>query len=240
MGEEYPLTTRCLAELLGTYILVFIGPGSVITFSSTLGFESPAAALFGIGFSFAIAVAVAIYVTGHISGTHINPAVTISLAAIKRFPIKEVIPYIVCQLIGAVLASATHLAIYGKDVCQKVYFGLTLPGDIIGNNAAIACLNEMVMTFILMFTIMGVAVSGKAPEGWAGWTIGLVVGALIWWGGPISGTSLNPARTFGPAVLSGNWTAHWVYWVGPIVGAVIAAFVYEYLFIKIKEGKATE
>lgn len=231
MGE-YTLIQRCIAEILGTYILVFLGAGSVITFASTLGFVSPAAALFGIGFTFAIAVAVAIYSVGHISGAHINPAVTIALAVIKRFPVKEVIPYIVSQLIGAVLASATHYAIYGPEVAGKAVFGLTLPGDIIGGNEAIACLNEIVMTFILMFSIMGLAVSGKAPPGWAGWGIGLIVGALIWWGGPISGTSLNPARTFGPAVISMTWRAHWVYWVGPIIGAIIAAIVYEYLFIK--------
>ncbi len=233
--SEYTLTQRCLAELLGTYILVFIGPGAVITFASTLEFVSPAAALFGIGFAFAIAVAVAIYTVGHISGCHINPAVTIALAVIKRFPASEVVPYIVSQIIGAVLASATHYIIYGPAVAGKVYFGLTLPGDIIGGNPVIACVNEIVMTFILMFTIMGIAVSGKAPQGWAGWGIGLVVGALIWWGGPISGTSLNPARTFGPALVSGNWTAHWVYWVGPIVGAIIGAVIYEYLFIKAPE-----
>ena len=231
MGE-YSLGQRCLAELLGTYLLVFVGPGSVITFAVTLGFESPAAALFGIGFAFAIIVAVCIYTIGHISGCHINPAVTIALTAVGRFPAREVAPYIVSQLFGAVLASATHRVIYGHETAMKVFYGLTLPGDIIGGDPVIACINELVMTFVLMFTIMGVAVSGKAPSGWAGWAIGLVVGALIWWGGPISGTSLNPARTFGPAVLSGNWTAHWVYWVGPIAGAVLGALVYEYAFLR--------
>ena len=232
----YSLGQRFVAEIIGTYILVFIGPGAVITFASTLGFESPSASLFAIGFAFAVAVAVAIYSVGHISGCHINPAVTISLAVIRRFPSREVVPYIVAQLIGAVLASGTHLAIYGYATAQKVHFGLTEPGAIIGHSAGIATLNEIVMTFILMWAIMGIAVSGKAPIGWAGWGIGLIVGALIWWGGPISGTSLNPARTFGPAVFSGVWSTHWVYWVGPIIGAVIAAVVYEYLFIRTEKA----
>jgi glycerol uptake facilitator protein len=235
MGQ-YSLGQRFMAEMIGTYILVFIGPGAVITFASTLGFDSPAASLLGIGFAFAIAVAVAIYSVGHISGCHINPAVTIGLAIIKRFPSREVVPYIVAQLIGAVLASGTHLAIYGYATAQKVHFGLTEPGAIIGGSAGVAAVNEIVMTFILMWAIMGIAVSGKAPAGWAGWGIGLVVGALIWWGGPISGTSLNPARTFGPAVFSGVWNTHWVYWVGPITGAVIAAVLYEYLFIRSEKA----
>jgi MIP family channel proteins len=232
--SEYSLGKRMLAELIGTYLLVFLGAGSVITFASTLGFESPSASLFAIGFTFAVAIAVAIYTLGHVSGCHINPAVTVGLAVIKRFPLNEVVPYIAAQLAGAVLASATHLAIYGVGVAQKVSFGVTLPGAIIGNSAPIACLNEIVMTFMLMWAIMGIAVSGKSAPGWAGWGIGLIVGALIWWGGPISGTSLNPARTFGPAIMSGVWTAHWVYWVGPIIGAVIAAVIYEYIFIREK------
>jgi|Deesub1362B_J571_1020462.scaffolds.fasta_scaffold00232_42 glycerol uptake facilitator protein len=229
---QYSLGQRFIAEVIGTYLLVFLGAGSVITFASTLGFESPSASLVGIGFAFAIAVAMAIYTLGHISGCHINPAVTIGLAVIKRFPTKEVVPYVVAQLIGAVLASGTHLAIYGYETAQRVHFGLTEPGTIIAGNPGIATINEIVMTFILMWAVMGIAVSGRAPPGWAGWGIGLTVGALIWWGGPISGSSMNPARTFGPAVFSGVWATNWVYWVGPIVGAIIAALIYEYLFIR--------
>jgi len=214
-----------LAELIGTFVLVFVGPMSVTVFAGIL--EAPMA-LFSIGMSFGVAVMAMIYAHGHISGTHINPAVTIALAAVKRFPVKDVVPYIIFQLIGAGIAGLLHRAILPQG--EVVNWGATLPGAAINYSAGVAVLVEAILTFFLVFTIMGAAVDKRASAGWAGVSIGLVVAMDIWIGGPLTGASMNPARSFGPALASGAWTAHWAYWVGPILGGLIAAFIYEYCF----------
>ena len=218
-----------LAELIGTYALVLFGPMSVTIFASILEFNS--ASLFSIGITFGMIVMIMIYSIGQVSGCHINPAVTISLLALRKIKINDAIAYIVCQLIGAALAGLTHRAIL-PEAGAKVNYGLTLPGAAIGGNEAIAFLVEAILTFFLLFTIMGTALHPKATPGWAGFAIGMIVAVDIWVGGPLTGASMNPARTFGPAIASGVWRAHWVYWAGPIIGGLIAAFLYQYAFIK--------
>ncbi|MEM3506176.1 MAG: MIP family channel protein [Candidatus Bathyarchaeia archaeon] len=221
---------KYLAELIGTYALVFFGPLSVTIYAVVLGITQPyyfGPGLFAIGTSFGAIVAIMIYALGHISGTHINPAVTISLLAIKKIDVKDAVAYIIMQLIGAALAGFTHAAILPQG--KAVSFGLTLPGDAIGKSEVAAVVVEIILTFFLLFTIMGAAVDKRAPPGFAGLIIGAVVALDIYVGGPLTGASMNPARTFGPAIASGNWTAHWVYWVGPIVGGLIATLIYEYL-----------
>ncbi|MEM3382614.1 MAG: MIP/aquaporin family protein [Nitrososphaerales archaeon] len=227
---------KYLAEAIGTFILVFIGPMSVTIFASVLKLDQPyyfGPGLFAIGMAFGVAAMAAIYSHGHISGAHINPAVTISLAAIKKMDVKDAVPYIIAQLIGASIAGFAHSSIL-PELGKAVDYGLTLPGAAIGKSEGIAAVVEIILTFFLVFTIMGVAVDKRAPPGFAGLIIGLVVAMDIWIGGPLTGASMNPARTFGPALVSGNWTAHWVYWVGPIVGGLIAALLYEYLLSEKK------
>ncbi|MDD4651576.1 MAG: aquaporin family protein [Methanothrix sp.] len=240
------LTKRSLAELVGTFLLVYFGAGSAaITLMISQGANPPnpfnigIGALGGlgdwlaIGMAFAIAITASIYALGRISGAHLNPAVTIALWATKRFPTGDVGPYIAAQLIGAALASFLFAASVGMDAVKIGGLGATAPFP--GVSFGQAILAEAIGTFLLMLTIMGVAVDERAPPGFAGLIIGLTVGGIITTTGNIAGASLNPARTFGPYlgdyILGGNSLWHFfpIYIVGPIAGALVAAFAYDYL-----------
>jgi glycerol uptake facilitator protein len=240
------LKKRFLAELIGTFFLIFMGAGAAtITLMISKGSALPNAFNIGIGalgglgdwlaigMAFGLTIIVLIYAIGHISGCHINPAVTIALWATKKFPGNEVVPYIVAQLIGASLASFLFAASVGMNAVTVGGLGATAPFEGISYYQAI--LVETIGTFLLMFVIMGSGVDKRAVPGFAGISIGFTVAAVITTVGNISGASLNPARTFGPYlgdyVLAGNnlWNYFPIYVIGPIVGAVLAAFVYEYI-----------
>ena len=225
------LLKRSIAELVGTYILVLLGTLSVVTM--VVFFKGPdMGGLLLIGISFGVAVLVSIYAFGHISGTHINPAVSIALWATGRFPAKDLVAYIVAQLIGATLASITIVIIVGQRAVDAGLGG-TSPGVDVSYWQAIV--SEGVMTFFLLLAVWGCAVDKRAPAGFAGVAIGLVVAADIWVSGPITGASMNPARTFGPLFTETLWsgTYDWgdfpIYLIGPIVGGLIAAFLYDYI-----------
>ncbi|WP_292517122.1 MIP/aquaporin family protein [Methanoculleus sp.] len=240
------LGKRSVAEAVGTFILVFFGAGAaVVTLMLASGttpstpFNVGIGALGGlgdwlaIGLAFGIAIAGAIYALGGISGCHINPAVTIALFATGRFPGREVIPYIIAQLLGAAAASLLFAWVVGPDAVTIGGLGATTPFPGIGYLQAIVI--EAVGTFLLMLVIMGAAVDERAPPGFAGLAVGLIVAGIITTIGNLTGASLNPARTFGPYLgdwlLAGQnlWTFFPIYIVGPIVGAVLAAFLYDYL-----------
>jgi len=225
------LAKRAIAELIGTFVLVLIGTLSVVTM--VVFFEGPdMAGLLLIGISFGVAVMVMIYAFGHISGTHINPAVSIALWATGRFPAKDMVAYVLAQLIGAVAASIVIVIILGQRAVDAGLGG-TLPGPDVSYWQAIV--SEAVMTFFLVLVIWGSAVDDRAPKGFAGLAIGFVVAADIWISGPITGASMNPARTFGPLFTETLWggTYDWakfpIYIIGPIVGGLIAAFLYDYI-----------
>jgi len=222
---------RSIAELVGTYVLVLLGTLSVVTM--IVFFKGPdMAGLLLIGLAFGVAVMVMIYAFGHISGTHINPAVSIALWATGRLPAKDMVAYIVAQLIGAVLASITIVIIVGQRAVDAGLGG-TVPGVDVSYWQAIV--SEGVMTFFLVLVIWGAAVDDRAPKGFAGVAIGLVVAADIWVSGPITGASMNPARTFGPLFTETLWggATDWaklpIYLIGPIVGGLLAALVYDYI-----------
>jgi glycerol uptake facilitator protein len=174
-----------------------------------------------------------IYTLGHISGTHINPSVTIALAVIRRFSAKLVGHYIAAQIIGSIIAG---LCLYGMypEAGKAVRFGSTLPGAGVGDGAAVVI--EILLTMWLLFVIMGVAVDKRAPPGWAGFTIGMIVAADIWIGGPLTGASMNFARSLGPAIsaaIAGDLlplSKVWIYLIVPIIGDIIGAVLYEYIF----------
>lgn len=240
------LAKRCIAEFVGTALLVYVGAGAAaITFMLSAGAAKPnafnigvgvlggLADWFAIGMAFAIVIAAVIYSLGRVSGAHLNPAVTIALWATRRFAGGDAVSYIAAQMVGAVLGSLLFAWSAGIEAVTIGGLGATAPFPGIGYGQAI--LAEAVGTFLLMLVIMGVAVDRRAPVGFAGIVIGLTVGGVITATGNIAGASLNTARTFGPfvvdSVLGGPslWQFFPIYIVGPIVGAVAAAFFYDYL-----------
>lgn len=244
---ERSITKKFLAELIGTWMLVFIGAGSAAvtlllaqgeSFTSDFGIGIGALGGLGdwlaIGMAFGITVIAAIYIFGPISGCHINPAVTVALWATKRFPTRELIPYIVAQTIGAVLGALTLAVILGPRA--SMVGGLGAPGLFPGISATQAFVGEAVGTFILMLTIMGVAVDKDAPKGWAGLIIGLIVAGIIITLGNMTGSGINPARSVGPMIGNmfygagaGAISNAWIFIIAPLVGSVAAAFVFDYV-----------
>ncbi|NLI93784.1 MAG: aquaporin family protein [Peptococcaceae bacterium] len=242
------IAKKFVAELIGTWMLVLVGAGSAAVTLMIAEGESKASAFnigigalgglgdwLSIGLAFGIVITAAIYIFGPVSGAHMNPAVTIALWAGKRFPTKELIPYLVAQFAGAALGAATLLSMLGSK--GATVGGLGAPGPFPGITLTGVFIAELVGTFILMLTIMGIAVDKRAPQGWAGLVIGLIVAGLITTMGNISGQGINPARTFGPVLidsLAGGpncWPNFWIYLVAPIIGAILAVFIYD-TFVK--------
>ncbi len=223
---------KYFVEALGTFILVWVGPGAAVV-SNLVGLEGLGGIL-AIALAFGFAVAAAIYVTGRATGCLINPAVSVALAATRRLAWKDAGFYIIAQLIGAAVASVAFVLCLGTQAAADFNLGGTYLNEAAGVTMFRGFLGEAIGTFILMLTIMGVAVDKEAPPGWAGWIIGMIVAGVIITLGPMTGSSLNPARTFGPYfgnLLFGG-DAPWdqflvVYTLGPIVGAVVAAFVWD-------------
>jgi glycerol uptake facilitator protein len=236
------LAQKLGAEVVGTAILVFIGAGSVpLTLLITGQNPFGSAELSTISFAFAFAIFAAIYSVGHISGCHINPAVTIALLATRKIDAGTAGAYIAAQLVGAFLGAALTLVILTNN--DPVALGLGAVDVNANAGIPIGFAAEVIGTAILVFTVFGSAVSGKAPAGFAGIAIGFIVYGIIILVGPITGAALNPARQIGPELLEAligsktNLSALVpVYIAGPIVGGLIGAFVYEFLG---KEAPAT-
>ncbi len=217
-GVITPCWRETVAEGIGTFVLVFAGTGAVMVNQISHG----AITHLGISFVFGAVVAALIYATGHVSGAHLNPAVTLGFWASSFFPKYKVLPYILAQAIGAVAASALLLISLGP----VANLGATLP---LNGNWLQSLVLEAVLTFILMFVILGSGLDRRAYIGFAGLAIGLTVGLEAAFMGPITGASMNPVRSLGPALVGGTWQHHWVYWVAPIVGAQLAVLVYRQL-----------
>lgn len=206
-----------VAEFAGTFLLVFAGPGAVIINQVSGG----GVGSLGIGLSFGLAVMAVIYAVGHLSGAHINPAVTVAFALTRHFPWPLVPGYVAVQLAGACAASAIHLALFGN----VANLGATVPSG----PPLQAVILEVILTLFLMLIISAVATDVRAVGQAAAIAIGGYVALAATFAGPVAGASMNPARSFGPALLSGTWTAHWVYWVGPLLGAILGALLYSYV-----------
>jgi MIP family channel proteins len=208
---------RAIAEGIGTFFLVLIGPGAATVNAYTNGTVGHT----GIALAFAFVVLAMIYTIGHLSGAHINPAVTLAFWAAGRFPGREVLPYVLAQSVGAVLASLVLRGILGP----VGGLGATVPAIPVGAAFAV----EFLLSFVLMFVIVAVATDERVADGFAGVAVGLTVGFDAIMGGPLTGASMNPARSLGPAVAAGVWEAHWIYWVAPITAMVVAARLYDWL-----------
>ncbi|HEY8196317.1 MAG TPA: MIP family channel protein [Gemmatimonadales bacterium] len=203
---------RAGAEALGTFFLVLIGPGAAMVDAHSAGALGTA----GIALAFAFVVTVVIYALGHLSGAHINPAVTLGFWSAGRFPAAEVVPYILAQCSGAVAASLVLRSALGP----VGNLGATLPRGISTSSAFSV---EWLLSFGLMFVIMGVATNKRVGVGLAALVVGLTVGFCALVGGPITGASMNPARSLGPALVGEHWRAHWIYWLAPITGMMVGA-----------------
>lgn len=217
---------RAVAEAIGTFLLVFIGTGAVMVDARSGG----ALGHVGVSLSFGFVVIGMIYAIGHISGAHINPAVTLGFWSMGRFPAADVAPYVLAQCAGATAASGLLRAALGPIAG----LGATVPAVDVPTALAI----EAALSFALMFVIAAVATDERVAEGFAGIAVGVTVAFDALMGGPLTGASMNPARSLGPALVAGLWTAHWIYWLAPIGGAVAAARVYE--FLRVARSPATE
>lgn len=208
-----------IAEGIGVFGLVFAGCGAIMV--DTLSRDQITHV--GVSLVFGLIIAAMIYATGHISGAHLNPAVTLAFVFARHFPIRRLAGYWLAQLIGAVTAALTLRLLLG-DVA---HLGATLPAG--PGGAWQAFWLEALLTFFLMFVIMAVATDTRAVGQAAALAIGATVALEALFAGPISGASMNPARSLGPALVSGTWTALWVYLLAPFLGAAVAAVLYRWL-----------
>jgi aquaporin NIP len=210
------LARRSAAEALAAFALVFAGCGAAVTNASYGG----GLGAIGIALAFGLAIMVMVYATGHLSGAHINPAVTIAFSLTRHFPSREAVAYIAAQCAGAIVAALLLFAIWPDKPAQ---LGATVPTIGVGG----AVVYEAVLTAFLMFVIMAVATDTRAVGAAAAIAIGGTVGLDATFGGPVTGASMNPARSLGPALASGVWTDFWIYIVGPVLGAVLGALAYQ-------------
>ena len=223
------------AEALCTFALVFFGPLSVIVAASMFGPGLTIEGILLISFAHGGIIALMVYSFGHVSGAHINPAVTIPMMITRKIGIIDGIGYIVFQCIGAIIA-AFSLKMILPELGKAVNYGTQGgPSDFIGKSAMSGFALELIFTFFLVTVIFMTAVHKKAPAGLYGLVIGGMVFLLHLVGVPLTGASMNPARTLGPAIASGYWDFHWIYWAGPIIGGIIAALIMNYIFVKKAE-----
>jgi MIP family channel proteins len=220
------LGRAALAEAIGTFALVFIGAGSIIADQLSGG----RVGLVGVALAHGLAIATLVSATGHISGGHLNPAVTAGFVITRRIPVGVGIGYMVGQLVGASVGALLLVAAFPEAARQAVHLGTPVLGR--GVTAGVGIVVEGVLTFLLVLVVFGVAVDARGPRGIAGLMIGLVIAMDILAGGVLTGGAMNPARAFGPALFSGFWQNHLVYWIGPLLGGAAAAWVYESAFIR--------
>ncbi len=230
--ERPSLAGAALAELIGTFVLLFFGVGTVLA----LGGAGDPAQKLAIGLAFGLAILAMAYALGHVSGAHLNPAVTIGQALSGRFPLVAAAAYVVAQLVGAVLGVLAADVLLGD--ANDVGISVTAPGP--GIDTGQALLAEVLLGFILMLVVKGTAVDDRAEGPAAGMAIGLTVAAGHLAMIPVSGSSFNPARSFGSAAVSGQFDAFWIYVVGPVVGAVAAALLYERLLLRVRAPAVDE
>ena len=216
MPERPGLLRRSLAEGMAAFALVFAGCGAVVTNATRHGTLGSV----GVSLVFGLVIMAMIYATGHLSGAHINPAVTLAFTLTRHFPGRDAIAYVGAQVAGAVAGAFLLLAAWPSKPAD---LGATVPSVATGT----ALVYEIVLTAFLMFVIIAVATDTRAVGAAAAIAIGGTVGLDALFGGPITGASMNPARSFGPALASGTWTDFWIYIVGPVAGAALGALAYQ-------------
>ena len=225
------MTKKLGAEFIGTFWLVLGGCGSAVL---AAGIPGVGIGYAGVALAFGLTVLTMAFAIGHISGCHLNPAVSIGLWAGGRFPAKELAPYIVTQVIAAIAAAGVLLFIASGQAGFDIAGGLASNGygdhSPQGYSMAAGLVTEIVMTFMFLIVILG-ATDARAPKGFAPIAIGLCLTLIHLISIPVTNTSVNPARSTGPAIFVGDWAISqlWLFWVGPIIGAILAGFVYRWL-----------
>ena len=219
-GQKYS------AEFIGTFFLVFMGTGAI----AANVFSGGAVGLIGIALTFGLTIALMVGATARISGGHINPAVTFGMLITGNIKPKEAGFYLAAQLLGATAASFL-LSLFNPNANLTAgNMGVTLPAAGVDLSSLMGI--EILLTFLLVFVIFSVAVDTESPfKSSANFMIGLTVTVCALMGGTLTGASMNPARSFGPALLTGEWTLQWIYWVAPLIGGGLAAIVYSKLFL---------
>lgn len=209
------LLRRLTAEFIGIFAICFVGILAIKTGD-----------LVSIALAFGLTVAVMVACFASVSGAHFNPAATLAFLSAGRIALPHAAAYIIAQLVGALAASGLLAALYGPELvaqgCTVLAPGVTVPQGLA---------MEAIATFLLFMAVFGTAVNPGAPQGLFPWAIGLTVTLDIFAIGPLTGASLNPARSFGPALVAGVWETHWLFWLGPIIGAVAAALLSRWLFV---------
>ena len=212
-----------LAELIGTFGLIFFGVGAIMQQQATQSVGTT-----GIALAHGLAILTGVYAFGHISGGHFNPAVSFGMWVTRRIDLPKMLSYWVAQLLGAVLAAAIISNIY-QGGPMDVHLGTPTIDPTIGPRLGFTI--EAIMTFFLVTVVFGVAVDSRASTSFAGLAIGLTIMADILMGGALTGAAMNPARAFGPALISHYWQDQWLYWAGPLVGGGAAAVLYDRFFL---------
>jgi MIP family channel proteins len=206
----------CIAEGIGSFALIFIGVGAINAANGDL---------LAVAFAHGLTIAVFASATMHISGGHLNPAVTFAALLGGKIDFSGALRYWASQLIGAAVAGFICLGLFGRDI---VVAGTPNLG--VGTGAGAGILIEAILTFFLVFVVFGTGIDARGPK-IGGLAIGLTVTLDILFGGPLTGAAMNPARTFGPALAASAWSAHYVYWLGPLIGAAVAGLVYKTVFL---------
>jgi MIP family channel proteins len=217
-AERPDLARRAAAEGLAAFALVFAGCGAIVTNAEYDG----ALGVVGIALVFGLIVMVMVYATGHLSGAHINPAVTVAFTITRHFPPRDAAAYIAAQLAGALLGALLLVAVWPD---QPAELGATVPSV----GAGSAFVYELVLTAFLMFVITAVATDTRAVGAAAAIAIGATVALDALFGGPVTGASMNPARSLGPALVAGEWDDFWLYVAGPLIGAALGALAYQFV-----------
>jgi len=227
-----PLSKRALAEFFGTFWLVFGGCGAAVL---AAGFPALGIGFAGVALAFGLTVLTMAFAIGHVSGCHLNPAVSLGLVVGKRFPASELPPYVIAQVVGAIAASGVLYVIASGVPTFDVHAGFASNGyaeHSPGGYSLLACLvAEVVLTTFFLIVIMG-ATDGRAPKGFAPIGIGLCLTLIHLVGIPVTNTSVNPARSTGPALFAGGWALQqlWLFWVAPLIGGALGGGIYAALF----------
>ncbi|HUY79856.1 MAG TPA: aquaporin [Ktedonobacterales bacterium] len=238
MARQPTIVERFIAELVGTFLLVFVGGGAasvVAIIGQHTKHTTTYADVLTVALAHGLILFIIVMVVGRISGAHVNPAITLGLASVGRFPWEEVIPYLLAQLIGAIIGAAAILIVYGAQAATIGHLGG--PSLATNTNLFQGFFAEALGAFILVIAVIATAADTRSPAGWAGLTIGLALGAAIIFIGPATGATVNPARALGPDLVAFVFyqvhfdvVAYLVcYLLGPIVGGVGACFLYQYI-----------